>query len=314
MTYRSAAPHIVLLFLDGVGIGADDPEINPLSAGSLPILNHFCLNRNGRALPASIRDSFFSCVVLDATLGVEGLPQSGTGQTALFTGVNASRILGRHFGPYPHSMLRPLIAERNLLGQLRRAGKTVRFANAFPRKFFDYIEARKAHMTVTTLSSVESGVPLLREAELLAGSAVSADITNAGWHDLGYPAMPVIACEDAGRRLAHLSLDYDFMLFEYWKTDHAGHSQDMEEALQVLTALEKMLAGFLEAMDPERTLLVVTSDHGNVEDLRVKGHTRNPVPLVLYGSAHSHLARMVDGQSADLTVVTPAILALIGDS
>ncbi len=47
-------------------------------------------------------------------LGVEGLPQSGTGQTSIFCGVNASKIVGKHFGPYPYSTLIPIIKEKNI--------------------------------------------------------------------------------------------------------------------------------------------------------------------------------------------------------
>jgi hypothetical protein len=299
---------VLLLFFDGVGIGKEDPSVNPLRSGSVPVFSSL-LGTFAPIFPRSDPGSLTTMLPLDASLGVEGLPQSGTGQTALFTGVNAARVLGRHFGPYPHSSLRPLIRDHNLLTRLSLAGKRACFANAFPQRFFDYIERRKSHMTVTTLSCIMSGVPLKHAGDLLEGRAVSADITGKGWHELGHPEIPVVKPEEAGHRLADLSGDVDLLLFEYWKTDHAGHSMDRMEALEVLETFDRFLLGILEAIDPNRTLLVMTSDHGNIEDISIKVHTRNPVPLILYGRDHARVARSVGAHPVrDLTAVTPAIL------
>jgi bisphosphoglycerate-independent phosphoglycerate mutase (AlkP superfamily) len=50
-------------------------------------------------------------------------------------------------------------------------------------------------------------------------------------------------------------------------------------------------------------LLVIASDHGNIEDLRV-GHTRNPALGLVVGEAHANLA----GRVTALTDLAPAIL------
>jgi hypothetical protein len=250
---------------------------------------------------------------LDANLGVEGLPQSGTGQTALFTGVNASKMIGKHFGPHPYSMLRPVIQEKNLFRQLVVAGRRPYFANAFPQRFFDYMSQRRTRLTVTTLSCVVSGIPLLKANDLREGRAVSADITSAGWKDLGYPDMPTIDPAEAGRRLVDLSSEHDFVLFEYWKTDHAGHSRNFTVAVEALERLDRMLGGIIEAMDTRSTLLFITSDHGNVEDMSTKTHTRNPVPAMLYGCNHEDVATRLHTKGADLTFVTPLLMDCISD-
>jgi 2,3-bisphosphoglycerate-independent phosphoglycerate mutase len=302
---------VLMLFLDGVGIGVRDPSVNPLFAARLPALRSIL----GGDLPSLRRRSITSgsgtVLPLDATLGVPGLPQSGTGQTSLFTGVNGAALAGKHFGPYPYSTLKPVIAARSIFRRLRDAGKSPLFANAFPRRFFDYVEAHKGRLSVTTLSCAAAGVPLLRAGDLFRGKAVSADITNAGWHDLGYAEIPVIAPEEAGERLAHLARDHDFVLFEYWKTDKAGHAMSAAESINVLETLDAMLAGILRAFNAARTLLLITSDHGNIEDLTVKTHTRHPVPLVLAGAGWAQLAGRFP-RDADLTAVCPALLDYIG--
>jgi 2,3-bisphosphoglycerate-independent phosphoglycerate mutase len=303
-----------MLFLDGVGIGRKDQGVNPFFAARLPALRSILDGELPSLRNRTLASSHALSIPLDATLGVPGLPQSGTGQTALFTGVNAARLIGKHFGPYPYSTLRPTIERRSLFRRLLNGGKTCCFANAFPQRFFDYASRNGTRLTVTTLSCRYAGVPLKGADELERGEGISADLTNAGWRDLGYPEMEIIEPAEAGRRLAAISRRHDFVLFEYWKTDHAGHAKNREEAIQVLEKFDRFLVGILEGINSGETLLIITSDHGNLEDASVKTHTRNPVSLILYGHPRHRFLSLVEGSSSskpDLCLVTPTLLRLM---
>jgi 2,3-bisphosphoglycerate-independent phosphoglycerate mutase len=306
---------VMMLFLDGVGIGRRDGSVNPFFASRLPALRWLLCGPLPSLRHREISNHRATLLPLDATLGIEGLPQSGTGQTALFTGLNGAKLIGRHFGPFPYSSLKPVIEEQNIFRQLKAVRKRPYFANAFPQRFFDYVSQHRSRLTVTTLSCVMSGIPLLRYEDLRAGRGISADITNRAWTDIGYPDLERIEPEEAGRRLARLSKEYDFVLFEYWKTDHAGHSKSMETAIEVLELFDAMLAGILDLLDTHRTLLFVTSDHGNIEDMSTKSHTRHPVPVIMYGRDHERLASRLSqsrkGPLADLTLVTPCLMEYI---
>lgn len=300
-----------MVFVDGMGIGRRDPSVNPVFGAKLPAFRSLFDGELPSLHRRRLESRNATLLPIDATLGVAGLPQSGTGQTALFTGVNAPRLVGKHFGPYPYSSLRPILEERNLLRRILEGGKTACFANAFPQRFFDYASQKRARLTVTTLSCQYSGLQLLRAEHLREGRAISADITNAGWRALGYPDMEVIEPAEAGRRLARLTRSNDFVLFEYWKTDHAGHSLNMNEAVDVLEKLDGLLVGILEGVDPRDTLLILTSDHGNIEDMSTKTHTRNPVPVVLYGAGHSTFAAQLEAarqSPPNLTHIYPLVL------
>ena len=303
--------NVVMLFLDGVGIGVKDPRVNPLFAASLPSLRSLFNGELPSLRRRELRSTQASVIPLDANLGIPGLPQSGTGQTALFTGVNGAAIVGRHFGPHPYSTLKPVIQERNIFRRLLEAKRNPCFANAFPQRFFDYMNQKRSRLTVTTYSCISAGLPLLRAPDLAAGRGISADITGEGWKGLGYPDMPAIAPHEAGRRLAQLSRAHDFVLFEYWKTDHAGHAMNRDGAIEVLEAFDGLLGGTMEALDLSTTLLIITSDHGNIEDITRKTHTRHPVPLIVAGRSHADfISRIRNGGNAgpDLTSVTPALL------
>jgi len=303
---------VLMLFLDGVGIGKRNPHVNALMAAPLRSLRSLC----GGEIPTLDRraatTSHATVLPLDATLGVAGLPQSGTGQAALLAGFNAAHMAGKHFGPYPYSTLRPVIGRLNIFRRILDSGRSACFANAFPKRFFEYMEHHATRLSMTTLSCTMAGIPLLRGADLVAGRAVSADITNEGWRTLGYPEIRMVEPPEAGRRLAAISAEHDFVLFEYWKTDYAGHSRSMDEAIRVLERFDGLLQGVLEALDSSRTLLLITSDHGNIEDLSVKTHTRHPVPLVLYGHRHKEMADILLARShPSLPHVTPAIMRIL---
>jgi hypothetical protein len=244
---------------------------------------------------------------LDATGGVPGLPQSGTGQTTIFTGINAQRFLGRHFGPYPHSELRPVLQEHNIFTRLLRDGKRVCFANAYPHQFFDYIASGKTRLSVTTLSCRMAGVQIRGAGELRRNEGVSADLTRERWETLGHADIPVITPEEAGRHLARLAVRHDFTLFEFYHTDHAGHRRQMEEAISVLEKFDRFLGGLCESFPLGTHTLVITSDHGNIEDLGTKPHTRNPVPLILGGKHRAQLNAVI----RRMEDITPAIVDIL---
>jgi 2,3-bisphosphoglycerate-independent phosphoglycerate mutase len=303
---------VLMLFLDGVGIGVDDPAINPFFSARLPALRSLFDGGLPTLEIPFLQNGNATLVPLDANLGVDGLPQSGTGQTALFTGENAPRIIGKHFGPYPYSTLRPIIQEKNIFRRLKDANKNPYFANAYPQKFFDYFKDKQTRLTVTTLSCSYCAMPLHQVDTLEKGRAVSGDVTNAGWARMGYPHIAPIEAAEAGRRLAQLTHQHDFVLFEYWRTDKAGHSEKMNDAIESLELIDAMIRGIIESLDTRETLLLITSDHGNVEDMSTKVHTRNSVPAILFGHRHREVGEALL-KHADLTSITPVLMQFIID-
>jgi hypothetical protein len=297
---------VIMIFLDGVGIGKKDGNINPFFSTKMKMLEQLL----GGTLP-SLKDSYrqtttASLVPINATLGVVGLPQSGTGQTTLLTGFNASRTIGKHYGPYPYSTLKPIIEKKNIFRTLHEHGKKVFYANAFPQQYFDHIAVKKNHITATTLSWLMAGFALNDSQSLFKGDSLSSDITSERWNKHGFAQTPILSPQEAGGRLVSFTKRYDFVFFEYFYTDHVGHAQSMEQAHEVLTILDNFLEGIVSSIKMNSTLLLLTSDHGNLEDLSTKSHTRNPVPLLAIGKHHKKVTKHVKS----LQQVTPAIVKL----
>ena len=294
-----------MIFVDGVGIGENDPEKNIFFKrkfrffeeifGKTPHLQYQKIEKDGKHI-----------FPLDANLGVENLPQSGTGQTSIFCGVNAPKLLGHHFGPYPHTKLIPTLDKENIFKSLLDQNKKVTFANAYPKVFFDYIDSGKRRLSVTSLSCLLSEVPLKKEEDLREGTALSAEIDNSRWiSKLDYD-LPQIKPELAAERLLKLSEDNDYTLFEYFYTDHIGHQRIKDVADQILTVFDDFLTFILKNL-PDELTLILCSDHGNIEDMSVKMHTRNPA----LGIAAGKRASEISSSLKDITEIKRMVLNII---
>lgn len=300
---------ILFLFLDGVGLGADDPRVNPLAATSMPTLRALL---GGRPLTASgvpFHGARASLLALDACLGVAGRPQSASGQAALLTGRNIPAAIGGHYGPKPNPAIAAHLQNGNLFAQLRAAGRRVAYLNAFPPRYFAALESGRRLPGAIAMAARAAGVPLRTVHDLQRRQALSPDFTNHGWREhLGYPDLPLLSPPQAGARLAALAQAHDFTLLEHWPTDLAGHRQDALAARDLLTTLDGVLAGLLSAWDADRDLILLTSDHGNLEDLSTRRHTTNPVPLLLIGP---EAARRAFAPARDLTDLAPILRRLL---
>lgn len=277
----SAPRRFLLFFIDGLGVGADDPLVNPLATGLFPTLS-----LNASRTPTAIVGPPGLAGGLDASMGVKGLPQSATGQTAILTGVNASAALGHHMSGFPGPTLRKIILEHSILKRLLAAGAEADFANAFGPRFFERPETER-RMSATTLATLAAGRAFRTWEDLLEGRAVVHDLTHWRMREWGYD-LPLRTPEAAGSILARQSepegAARSFTLFEYFETDRAGHAQDRERVLHCLGDLDRALQTVLSTVDLGTTTVAVVSDHGNIEDERVGTHTMNPAFFAAWGA------------------------------
>ena len=136
---------VLLIFIDGLGIAEPVKESNPAY--------HLTPGYIFARIPELPQEG--SCFPLDATMGVKGLPQSATGQTSLYTGINAQKFIGKHLSGYPNLALRKLLYKHSLFVILKNRGKRCLFINAFRHVFFS--------STVVHNISCESHYLTLRE-------------------------------------------------------------------------------------------------------------------------------------------------------
>ena len=283
---------IIFIFVDGLGLAPPSPD-NPVTEANCPHL-HRLLQQAARPI--------------DACLGVPGLPQSATGQAALFTGLNAAQAMGRHVEGFPGPSLRKLVEADNIFLALKRIAKRGFFADGYLADSVEEIRNRRFRSVTTTAALTCPEVIAMRN-DLLANQAVCHDLTRQSLLDKGYTG-PVITPAAAAEHLVQIALGYDFTLFEFFESDRAGHSGDPEQARQVLGKLDAFLGALSPLALEMGMLMVLTSDHGNIEALNLRSHTFNPVPLIVVGEGGDALKRNV----SNLVEVTPQVLRVLNQA
>ena len=270
----------ILVFIDGLGWGKPDPVINPQYAYGGEI---FRLPGGGETVQQIPGGGWAR--PLDAVLGVEGIPQSATGQTTLLAGVNAQQVLGKHLTGFPNEVLRNILLEKSVLKTLTDLGLEVRFLNAFRPRFWELSRERQLTLSATTVANLAADLPFFTLDDIKAGRSIYQEFTNTELRRRGFDLEPMAPAE-AGRILGRSSREFDFTLYEYFQSDKAGHSGEIERSCRELVKLDAFMTALLEELSSDLdagTLVLVTSDHGNLEDATTRRHTLNPVPLMGYG-------------------------------
>jgi Metalloenzyme superfamily len=303
--------------------------MNPFSMPQAPILGHFGVGialhepakatdrtqNRGTSLfkleskhrnPAELPPEFVAQAI-DATLGIPGLPQSGTGQTTLLTGINAAKLLGYHHGPWPGPTIRPLL-EDSFPVRLAARGGTVRLLNHYPPRYLEGIAHGKIRLNAIATAATLAGATLeAHDGEM----RIPPPLGNP--EDMQHTTLEQV--REWGREFMRSNASLN--IFDSWWSDHLGHKGSqtaadsgepdklmvtaLEMAQDHVRRLEAFLEGALEAR-PADTLLLITSDHGNFEDMGVKTHTFAPVPLVALGPGALEFSGVTD-----LTGVAPAL-------
>lgn len=107
---------------------------------------------------------------------------------------------------------------------------------------------------------------------------------------------------------------FDVIICNYANGDMVGHTGVMDAAIKAVETLDASLARITAALDKVQGELLITADHGNVEQMVDPGtgvaltqHTTFPVPLVYRGASRQ---KLLDG--GDLADIAPTILDILG--
>jgi hypothetical protein len=289
---------LLLIFVDGLGIGARGSH-NPLDRLGEEASPLAVFEDEEPRLP-------FGGVLArtDARLGVEGRPQSASGQTTILTGVNIPARLGYHKQGFPNEQMRAIIREHSLFLRLEQLNVRPNvFANTYTGQFF---AKRPRWVAATTVAVEAAGLRFRTIEDLKAGRALYHDITNRSLAERGEDVAPRTP-EEAADILARLTSEHRFTLYEHFIADRAGHEQDLEAALSVLSDLARFVRAVLSRVDLSRTTVLLTSDHGNVEDLSTRNHTLKQVPTLAWGVGAEHVRTHV----RTLADISPCVISIL---
>ncbi len=300
--------HILLIFIDGIGLGDDDPTINPFAAANMPTLTALT---NGKRWLRGIGQEQGERAILvptDPRMDMAGRPQSASGQAAILTGKNIPQLIGEHYGPRPNPPIREIIKQDNFFKQVIAHKMNAALLEAYPPRFHAVIQSGKRLPSSYQQAALEAGLSLFSQDALYSGDALSGDWTNEGWRsELGYTDTPVYTPEEGGKKMVELSRRYEFAFFSHWMTDVIGHRGAIEDGVKALERFDAVMAGALAEWDDNEGLMIVTSDHGNMEDLSHTKHTENDVPTLIIGNGKEIFAASLQ----TLADITPHMAAFL---
>jgi len=293
---------VLLFFIDGLGIGAKDKN-NALYRFGL--WKHL-IGLNGLTSHKIIKTKNYIMIPTDPVMGVEGIPQSATGQTSILTGINAQQQIGAHVTGFPGEKLSALLLEHSLFKKLASLGLKVTSANAYSHQYFNFIKQNNRRVSATTLAIQAAGVPFRMLEDLMQNNAVFMDVNHKilrsryGY----YPLMPV---SQAAKNLKNIILQNDFTLYEYFWTDFVGHKGTMKQKKEVLKTLNGFLKSLVLQLDLKTNTLIIISDHGNIEDHAKKRHTDNLVPTLIF-SKNQQILQFFAKKIKNLADLTPSLI------
>lgn len=299
------------IFVDGVGFGEANSEINPFAKFG----KGFFMPLGGKSPLSNPPWNQAVYLKTDASMGVSGIPQSATGQTAIWTGFNASKIVGRHISGFPTFTLKKIINEYSIIKVFKEKGYKASFLNCYNPKYIEHIQKNPRHQSASTLIQLAGGNTLKTFDDLRAGKGIYMDISH---HFLREFAKDILSPDDElmkerdpymqGKLLAQIAEDYDLCIYEFFLTDKVGHDQNWEAAERIIYTFEKFMDGLVESFNSQKGQIILTSDHGNMEDLSIGKHTTNLVPCFLYGK-HTQILK---DNIVSLHDITPNIYKIMG--
>jgi 2,3-bisphosphoglycerate-independent phosphoglycerate mutase len=110
---------------------------------------------------------------------------------------------------------------------------------------------------------------------------------------------------------------YSVIIANLANVDVVGHNDNKPAALKAVETVDLALGRIVEDCRRQRVTLIVTSDHGTVEEWLYPdgtintGHTKNPVPFLLVDFSPEKRAEWVLKERGELADVAPTVLDLL---
>ncbi len=160
-------------------------------------------------------------------------------------------------------------------------------------------------ISVTSCMLLAGGQHPFGEADIRSGRSLYQDYSNRQLIAQGLQ-LPEYSPLQAAEIIAAAADDCEFLLYEYFQTDIYAHRRSFNDCLDLIRDLDALIASLISRLDRRLDTLILTSDHGNLEDYHQRGHSRNPVPFLAWGRYGEFLRARIK----NLSDVAPAILEL----
>jgi 2,3-bisphosphoglycerate-independent phosphoglycerate mutase len=135
-----------------------------------------------------------------------------------------------------------------------------------------------------------------------------------------YALVPEMSADKVAHEICSCLIDSssEVIIANLANVDVVGHIEDRKAILKAVEAVDHALGKITEACHQTGTTLIVTADHGTVEEWLYPdgavntGHTQNPVPFVLADFSAENPMRWEVRDDGELIDVAPTVLKLLG--
>lgn len=182
---------------------------------------------------------------------------------------------------------------------LRFDGEPVRLKGPGKFGFAELFTLGEINQNIFVYAALDAGVMLRTWDDVRQGQALTGTLTHElesrfNWDALDFAPLPLRTPAEGATILAELAAAHDFTFYKYQLADLISHTGQVELARGVFGVIETFLEAVLNAIDPAETVVIVTSDHGHLEQVGYKhGHPKSRVPTWYFGAdAAAQVKRM----------------------
>jgi hypothetical protein len=182
----------------------------------------------------------------------------------------------------PHS------SRESIEGRLRFDGRPVAFKGTAKNGFAELFTLAEINQNIFVYAARQAGVKLRTWNDVRRGEALTSSMTHEleSRFDVEFfdqAPLPARSPEEAAAILVRLATDHDFTFYKYQIPDLVSHTGRVELARAVFSVIEQFVEAVLK-YSAESTTVIVTSDHGHLEQLASsRGHPKSRVPTWYFG-------------------------------
>ena len=178
----------------------------------------------------------------------------------------------------------PQFSREAIEGKLCFDGKPIALKGAGKNGFAELFTLAEINQNIFVYAALQAGVRIRTWADVRRGEALTSSMT----HELesrfetaffDQAPLPARTPEEAAAILVNLAMEHDFTFYKYQIPDLVSHTGRIELARDVFTVIERFVESVLIHVDSATTSVIVTSDHGHLEQLgSSRGHPKSKVP------------------------------------
>ena len=183
----------------------------------------------------------------------------------------------------------PPFPRETIEGRLRFRDQPITLKGTHKPGFAELFTLAEINQNIFVYAAREAGVRLRTWTDVRRGEALTSSMTHEleSLFDLAFfdqQPLPSRTPEAAAAILARLAREHDFTFYKYQMPDLISHTGRVELAREVFATIERFIDALLRQFDPADTMLLVTSDHGHLEQVAyTQGHPKSNVPTWYFG-------------------------------